>query len=369
MVAGGVLTATIGTLTPGATATVTVTLNPTDKGTFVLTGTVGGAVPDANPANNTSSATTQVAPYQPLVVAGPGSGGGGQVRVLNADTGALVRSFTPFGADWASSISVAQGDVNGDGVPEVIVGAGAGGAPRVIVYDLRTGAELMDFFAYSSDFRYGVNVAAGDIDGDGKDDVITGNGGGLGSGPHVKVFDGVTGTTIRSFYAYAPTFSGGVRVAAGDTNRDGQIDIITGAGGGGSSHVKVFNGANNAELQSFFAYNSGLREGVFVAAADLDGDGFAEIVTGAGGGGSAHVRAFDGVTLAQRLSFFAFAPTARDGVSVGATDRNSDGLDDIVAGTGVGVQAQVKEFNPTTGQEEAVFNAFDIGFIGGVFVG
>ena len=121
-----------------------------------------------------------------------------------------------------------------------------------------------------------------------------------------------------------------------------------------------------ADQPGWFA---GLRDGVFVAAGDTNGDGIDEIITGAGGGGSAHVKEFDGTTLAVRKSFYAFAPSARDGVTVATTDRNSDGLADIAAGTAVGVQAQVKFFNATTGQEDAVFNAFDLGFVGGVFVG
>ena len=364
-IAGGVLTAAIGTLAPGAFANVTVTLTPTDDGSFVLVATATGALPEPVTTNNSAGAVTQVAPYQPLIVAGPGNGGGAEVRVLNADTGALESRFIPFGPFFSAAMSVAQGDINGDGVPEIIVGAGPGGAARVSVFDVRTGAVLMNFFAFEPSVTGGVNVGAGDLDGDGKDEVLTGAGAGF--GPRVRAFN-AAGQEVRSFFAYAPNFTGGVRVAVGDINGDGRMDIITGAGGGGSAHVKAFDGTSLAELQSFFAFDSGLREGVFVAAADVNGDGIAEIVAGAGGGGASHIKLFDGKSLAERASFFAFAPTARDGVTVAATDRGSNGRENIVAGTGVGVQAQVKVFGETSA-EEAVFNAFDIGFISGVFVG
>src|SRR5207244_1471724 len=94
------------------------------------------------------------------------------------------------------------------------VGATAGAAPEVKVYDATTGAIKFDFLAYSADFRGGVRVAAGDVNGDGTDDIITGAG--PGGGPHVKVFSGVDGSLLLSFFAYDARFSGGVFVAAGD---------------------------------------------------------------------------------------------------------------------------------------------------------
>ena len=92
--------------------------------------------------------------------------------------------------------------------------------------------------------------------------IITGADGGVGG--HVKVFDGTSGTLLQSFFAY-DGFSGGVRVAAGDLNGDGFDDIITGAGPGGvGGHVKVFDGTSGTLLQSFFAYD-GFNGGVFVS--------------------------------------------------------------------------------------------------------
>jgi hypothetical protein len=75
---------------------------------------------------------------------------------------------------------------------------------------------------------------------------------------------------LNSFFAYTPTFRGGVRVAVGDVNNDGQTDIITGAGPGGGPHVKVFDGQSNALLRSFLAYDPAFRGGVYVAAGDIN---------------------------------------------------------------------------------------------------
>ena len=101
-------------------------------------------------------------------------------------------------------------------------------------------------------------------------------------------------TGLASFYAYDPTFPGGVFVACGDVTGDGLAEVITGAGPGGGPHVRAFSFAGGVvtEVASFFAYDPAFPGGVTVAAADLTGDGVAEIITGAGPGGGPHVRAF-----------------------------------------------------------------------------
>jgi hypothetical protein len=164
-----------------------------------------------------------------------------------------------------------------------------------------------------------VNVAAGDVTGDGRADIITGAG--PGGGPHVKVFDAATGAEVRSFFAYDPGLRAGVFVAAGDVTGDGIADLVTGPGPGGAPHVRVFDGATLAEVQGFFAYDPGLPGGVRVGAAYANPDGRADIVTGAGPGGAPHVRVFDGGTLAELVGFFAYDPAVLGGVFVGGSPR------------------------------------------------
>ena len=64
---------------------------------------------------------------------------------------------------------------------------------------------------------------------------------------------------LASFFAYDPAFAGGVRVAAGDLDGDGRVDLITGAGPGGGPHVRVFSGVDLHELASFFAFGDRQR--------------------------------------------------------------------------------------------------------------
>lgn len=145
---------------------------------------------------------------------------------------------------------------------DLVVGAGAGGGPDVKVFDGATGTEVRSFYAYDTGFLGGVSVAAGDLNGDGKADVVTGAG--AGGGPRVKVFDGATGAVVRSYLAYDPAFTGGVNVAVRDVNRDGVNDILTGAGPGGGAHVKAFDGRSLELLESYSAGDPSFLGGVEV---------------------------------------------------------------------------------------------------------
>src|SRR5262249_36670853 len=240
-------------------------------------------------------------------------------------------------------------DVNGDGIDDIITAPGPGGRPNVKVFDGANGALIMNFMAYNASFTGGVFVAAGDVNGDGKADIITGVG--PGGGPHVKVFDGSNPSNVlASFFAYPSGFTGGVAVAAGDVNGDGKADIITGAGPGGGPHVKVFNGASIPNtLYSFFAFPGiGYTGGVSVAAGDLDGDGKADIIAGQATGPNAHVRTFRGSDGAQIGDIIPFGPGSSNGVTLAALDRDGDGLVDVIVGSGPGSSPLVRTFKGTT---------------------
>lgn len=247
------------------------------------------------------------------IVTGTGPGGGPHVKVFSGSTGAQIRSLLPYTPSFTGGVYVASGDINGDGYADIITGAGAGGSPQVIAFDGLTQAPLLNFFAYDPGFTGGVRVATGDVNGDGKADVITSTG--SGGGPQVKIFNGATGALDRSFFSFDPSFTGGVFVAAGDINGDGLSDIVAGTDAGG--RISLFSGTDLSSLGSFFPYGTGFAGGVRVAAGDIDGDGRAELVTG-NGAGAGQLQVFRGTDLGLIDSFMPYGPSYTGGIFVAA---------------------------------------------------
>ncbi len=173
------------------------------------------------------------------------------------------------------------------------------------------------FCPYQCNDHGGVSTAFGDVNGDGYDDLIVG---GVDGPQHpVKVYDGAkiaSGGGFEPFIFCFTPFVVGQFVASGDVDGDGYADIVAGASTG-NPHVKVFAGPhfipnNEKVLSSFFAFQVGFDVGVTVAVGDLNGDGYADVATGALPG-NPHVRVFDGKALA--FGPFTFDPLTNPGAN------------------------------------------------------
>jgi uncharacterized protein (TIGR03118 family) len=310
---------------------------------------------------------TDANPHKAIEAVGAGEGGGPHVKVFDEDDGHQRFSFMAFSPSFHGGVRVAVGDVNGDGTPDIVAAAGPTGGPHIKVFDGVDGHLLTQFMAFDPNFRGGVNVAVGDVNGDGNDDIIVGAD--QGGGPHVKVFSGADGSLLQSFMAFDTSFTGGVRVAAGDLNFDGLIDVITGAGVNGGPHVKGFDAFDHSLLQSFIAFSSAFRGGVFVGAGDINGDGAAEIVVGSGAGMSSRVAIFNPANGTLSPSFAPYAANFTGGVRVAVRDANDDEHADIITGPGAGGGPHVRVLNGQNHSSMDDLIAFDGSFRGGVFVG
>ena len=295
------------------------------------------------------------------------------VNVYN-DNGSLRFSFLAYDFHFTGGVRVATGDVNGDGVEDIITAAGPGGGPHVEVFDGVTGALIRSFFAYDSGFTGGVFVASADTNNDFFDDIVVGAG--AGGGPHVEVFSGRDNTLLKSFFAYDPGFTGGVNVAAGDLNNDGIADIITGAGAGGGPHVKAFSGIDGSLLESFFAFEPTFTGGVNVAVGDVNGDGVRDFVVARGAqvGTNSQVRVFNGINLSLIWEFVAY-PQFAGGIRVATEDVNHDGAADIILSPGAGGVLGLNQaphtliLNGRNLSQLGNFSPFDPTFLGGIYVG
>ena len=292
-----------------------------------------------NPLNSSSPATLADlnGDGAPELIAADVQQGRVQIEVMDGQDyqpiGGPRGSWTPFPGPGAPSaiptdpyyaqaypgaINLASGDVNGDGVADIIAAVACVGPPHVKVFSGADGSLLWSFLAFAGPggpadssyfaqaFRGGVRVTSADINGDGYSDIITAAG--PGAGPHVKVFSGRDLSVLASFWAFDPEFLGGVEIAAGDWNGDGQADVAAAAGPGVTPHVQVFDGRAQTRLASFFAYDQSFRGGVRLAMLDIDGDGQEELLSVPASDATAHVKAFhpgSGGAVDTVQSFFA----------------------------------------------------------------
>jgi hypothetical protein len=284
------------------------------------------------------------------VVTGPGAGRVGEIRAFDAD-GTQRLNFQAYPDGYQGGVRLAACDFDGDGRDDVLSVVGPGGASHVRILKFDTNgqpsADLVSFFAYDLGFIGGLYAACGDLDGDGVPEIILGVD--AGGAPHLRALRYTPGTPsnvtpLIEAFVYDLGFRGGVRVAAGNLDGGDRDSIVIAAGPGGGPHVRAlrWDGSQLVDQAGFFVYDGGFLGGIFVAAGDVLGDARAEIITAADAGGGPHVRVFTGTGDDTGTSFLAYPAGFTGGVRVAA--GLVGGTRTIVTGTGAGGAAQVGLF-------------------------
>jgi subtilisin family serine protease len=282
---------------------------------------------------------------------------------IRAANGNLVEKFSAVGIKNGSDL--ASGDINGDGAEELIVAAGVGQEPQVKIFNL-DGKLLKEFLVFDKYFRGGVSVAAADVDGDDRAEIIVAQSS-VGNG-QVRIFD-AGGKLKKQFFADSRSWRGGLDVAVGDLDGKGNQEIVVAYGAGREPLIKIFTPAGRI-LSAFAPYEKSFRGGVSVAVANLDGRrdrGKAEIIVAPGKGREPLIKIFDHHAIMKK-QFLAYGRAWQGGVNLAAGDLDNDGRAEILVGARPGAAPHVRSFDGAGTLLES-FYAWEEDFNGGVNIG
>jgi hypothetical protein len=332
-------------------------------------------------------------PFDGVVTLFPPLFGTGQFNANPASVGTVV----PF-PGFNGTVRTAFSDVNGDAIQDLIDITGPGAPLRVAVISGQnfTSYLIPPFDPFGDNFTGGGFVAAGNIDLiGGAEIVVTPDRGG---GPRVSVFSlsGFSPILRSNFFGIEDAnFRGGARPAVGDFNADAFADVAIAAGPGGGPRIAIYNGRTfflattpPRLVNDFFAFpepsSQNLRDGVYIATGDIDGDFFDDLVVGSGTGGAPRVIGISGRLLTQNgveaaqanlvASFFAGDVNTRGGIRVAVKSVGIGSRDEIVTGSGVAQPSQVRAYFglPIRGVEPTQFQVIDpygVVLPDGVYVG
>jgi hypothetical protein len=260
------------------------------------------------------------------------SSGQGYARVCNGSTGLQLFNFDGATNGDAFGTSVSASDINADGKPDIVVGApnatstgGGAGGGRAYIYNGATGSTTPMFTLNGlvGGGHFGTSVAgAGDVNGDGKGDVIVGAPDTNTSKGRAVVFSGASGAVLWTIDGLVNNDGFGSSVdGIGDINGDGRSDFIVGSRLAGA---KIYSGMTGLQLGSTISANGNDRRGAAVAGAgDVSGDGVPDYIVGAPQDGSifalgtGYATVYNGATAAVIYTVNGDAVGDRFGMSVG----------------------------------------------------
>ncbi len=277
--------------------------------------------------------------------------GVGKAEVISGKDGSVMASITGNAAKDAMGFAVAgNADIDKDGFADVVVGAPNATALRVgsvtVLYG-GAGERRHTFWGAMKNTGFGSALALGDVNGDGYADVLIGAPKDKSpvapqkAAGSVTVYDGNSLQSRKRFYGLSTNAHAGTAVAAGDVDNDGVADIIVGAPDeSGVGSVRAYN-SSGTELLQKLGTNKKARFGKALASADINHDGYTDIVIGAPLDDDADSRTKDTGSISvisgsdgELLSTKSFGAVKKAwlGSSVALGDVNGDSTLDIIAG-------------------------------------
>ncbi len=262
-----------------------------------------------------------------------------------------VRTFSV----GTSPQSVAVGDFNGDGKPDLVV-ANSGSNNVSILLGNGDGT-----FQYQVTYTTGTtpySVAVGDFNGDTHLDLAVAND----ASNSVSILLGNGDGTFQNAVNYS-VGSNPHSVAVGDFNRDGKLDVVT--ANYSSGNVSVLLGNGNGTLQTMVNYAAG-TDPRSVTVADFNGDGAPDVAVANGGSSNVSVLLNNGSGVLQAAVNYGAGPAP---TSVAAGDFNNDGRPDlavtnssgvdVLLNTGIGTFGTAVSYAAGTGPSSVVVSDFN----------
>jgi len=319
---------------------------------------------DGPPGEDMVSITSVVPQRVAAITEASGLGGSPIVRVIDAQTLAHVGEFAAFEPGFRGGVRAAVGDLDGDGQFEIVTAPLAGRVGEIRVFT-SGGTELVQYRTQPFGPRWlgGVNLAIGDVDGDGRDDIIAAKAQGDGE---VRIFrseaaaDPIAATPYRVIRPFGAGFAGGSTVAAGDfgtfTNGvataanvpDNRAEVVVSSGPTIRATVRIYDVSNSTPrvVDTIRPFGGGFQGGASVSVARVNGDIQPDIIVAAGRRGAGEIEVYDGSVAAaasQRLhQLTAFASLGRSSAPAQAVglDTTGDGRADslLVTRRGQGVR-------------------------------
>lgn len=260
--------------------------------------------------------------------------------------------FQAYEDGFTQSMVVACGDMNNDGMDEIVT-VSSNNNSNIRIFDYK--GNMLDSFDVNlrlnaQNFN---NVALGDVDGDKKGEIV------IVSRENDSLFKIIKDKRIISESRAFKGLKIGASLALGDLNSNGKDEIIIGAGKGGGPQIKIFN-YRMEELASFFAFSPNSREGINIAVGNVDNDVKEEIIVSPKKGGQGIVRIYKLDDMKRFTNtFWAYPKSMEMGVKIASSDLDNDNKVEIITARDVDdINKEIKIFDSDGNEKEARFDAF-----------